>query len=432
MKAVFEKKEKNTVYFNMEISTQDFEKAVQEAYLKTRGRFNIPGFRKGKVPRKIIEMNYGEEVFFEDAVNIILPNAYDSAIEELKLEPVDNPEVDVETIEKGEPVKVKFSVEVKPEVKLGDYSTIELEKVDYSVTDEMITAQLEKDRDMNSRMVDASDREVKIGDTITMDFEGFLDGEAFEGGKAEGYTLEIGGGQFIPGFEEGLIGKKKDEEVKLDITFPEEYHEESLKGKPVVFEVAIKEIKTKELPELDDEFAKDISEFDTLDEYKESIKKELEESLKNQEKVETENKVVDKVVEMSELEVPEAMIKSQVDTEIKDFEYRIKAQGFEMDKYLELTGTTKSDLELNFRPMAEKRVKADLVLEAIAAAEKIEATEEDIDKELDKLAEQYNNDKKNNKEKFIKDMKKGDLGFLKVGITNTKVLDMLMENVKFV
>ncbi|MDY0234946.1 MAG: trigger factor [Gudongella sp.] len=432
MKAVFEKKEKNTVYFNMEISTQDFEKAVQEVYLKTRGRFNIPGFRKGKVPRKIIEMNYGEEVFFEDAVNIILPNAYDSAIEELKLEPVDNPEVDVETIEKGEPVKVKFSVEVKPEVKLGDYSTIELEKVDYSVTDEMITAQLEKDRDMNSRMVDASDREVKIGDTITMDFEGFLDGEAFEGGKAEGYTLEIGGGQFIPGFEEGLIGKKKDEEVKLDITFPEEYHEESLKGKPVVFEVAIKEIKTKELPELDDEFAKDISEFDTLDEYKESIKKELEESLKNQEKVETENKVVDKVVEMSELEVPEAMIKSQVDTEIKDFEYRIKAQGFEMDKYLELTGTTKSDLELNFRPMAEKRVKADLVLEAIAAAEKIEATEEDIDKELDKLAEQYNNDKKNNKEKFIKDMKKGDLGFLKVGITNTKVLDMLMENVKFV
>lgn len=429
MKAVFEKREKNTVYFNMEISTQDFEKAVQEAYLKSRGRFNIPGFRKGKVPRKIIEMNYGEEVFFEDAVNNILPKAYSNAVEELELNPVDSPEVDVETIEKDQPVKVKFSVEVKPEVKLGDYSTIELEKVDYSVTEDMITAKLEEDRDKNSRMVDASDREVKEGDIVTIDFTGYLDGQAFEGGKAEGQTLEIGANQFIPGFEEGLVGKKKDEEVKLDITFPEEYHEESLKGKPVVFEVKINDIKTKELPELDDEFAKDISEFDTLEEYKESIRKELEESLKNQEKIETENRVVDKVVELSELELPEAMIDSQVENEVKDFEYRIKQQGFEMDQYLELTGTTREDLNLNFRPMAEKRVKADLVLEAIADAEKIEASEEDLDKELEKLAEQYSSD---NKEKFIKDMKKGDTSFLTVGITNTKVLDMLMKNVKFV
>lgn len=429
MKAVFEKKEKNTVYFNMEISAQDFEKSVQEAYLKSRGRFNIPGFRKGKVPRKIIEMNYGEEIFFEDAVNNILPNAYSDAVKELELDPVDSPEVDVDTIEKGEPVKVKFSVDVKPEVKLGDYSTIELEKVDYSVDDDMILAKLEQDRDMNSRMVDASDREIQEGDTVTIDFEGFLDGVAFEGGKAEGQTLEIGKGQFIPGFEEGLIGKKKDEEVKLDVTFPEEYHEESLKGKPVVFDVKINEVKTKELPELDDEFAKDVSEFDTLLEYKDSIKKDLEESLKSQEKVETQNKVVDKVIEISEVELPEAMIETGIENEVNDFEYRIKQQGFDMKQYLELTGTTQEDLELNFRPTAEKRVKADLVLEAVAEAEKIEATEEDLDKELEKLAEQYSKD---NKEKFIEDMKKGDMGFLKVGIVNTKVLDMLMKNVKFV
>ena len=429
MKAVFEKKEKNTVHFNMEISSEAFEKAVQDAYMKTRGRFNIPGFRKGKVPRKIIEMNYGEEVFFEDAVNSILPNAYSHAIEQLELDPVDSPEVDVETIEKDQPIKVKFSVDVKPEVKLGDYTTIELEKVDYSVTEDMILAKLEQDRDMNSRMIDASDRQVQEGDTVTIDFIGYLDGQPFEGGDAEGQSLEIGKGQFIPGFEEGLVGKKKDEEVELDVTFPEEYHEESLAGKPVVFKVKINEIKTKELPELDDEFAKDISEFDTLDEYKDSIKKELDESLKNQEKIETENKTVEKVVEMSEIDIPEAMIESQVESEIKDFEHRIKQQGFEMDQYLELTGTTKEDLSLNFRPMAEKRVKADLVLEAIAKAENIEATEEDLDVELDKLAEQYSKD---NKERFIKDMKKGDTSFLKVGIVNTKVLDMLMKNVKFI
>lgn len=428
MKAVFEKKEKNTVYFNMEIPTEDFEKAVQEAYLKTRARFNIHGFRKGKAPKKIIEMNYGEEIFFEDAINDILPNAYLDAIKQLELDPVDRPEVDIETVEKGEPLKVKFSVEVKPEVKLGDYSTIELEKVDYSVTDEMINAKLEQERDMNSRMVDASDREVRKGDIVTIDFTGYLDGEPFEGGKAEGQSLEIGKGQFIPGFEEGLIGKEKDEEVKLDITFPKEYHDKSLRGKPVVFDVVVKEIKTKELPELDNEFAKDVSEFDTLEEYKESIKKELEEYQKNQEKFETENKVIDKAVEISEIELPEAMIETGVENEIKDFEYRIKQQGFEMDQYLELTGTTIEDLELNFRPTAEKRIKADLVLEAIAKAEEIEATEEDLDKEIEKLADQYSKD---DKEKFIEDMKKGDLDFLKIGIINTKVLDMLKENVKF-
>ena len=429
MKAVFGKREKNTVHFNIELPAGDFEGALQKAYLKNRGKFNIPGFRKGKVPRKIIEMNFGADIFFEDAINLLLPEAYSDAIEELKLEPVDSPEVDVEEINLGEPVNVKFSVDVKPEIELGDYSTIELEKVDYSATDAMIDAEIDRVRNMNSRMIDAGDREIANGDFVTMDFEGFIDDEAFEGGASEDHVLEIGSGQFIPGFEEGLLGKKKGDAVEVNVTFPEEYHEESLKGKPAVFKVDIKEVKVKELPELDDEFAKDVSEFDTLEEYKNSIRVELEKQLKDQEKIETENKIVEKVVEMSSFEVPEGMIQSQIDNEIKDFEYRVGMQGFNMERYLELTGMSVEELRNNFRSVAERRVRADLVLEAIAKAEGVEVTEEDIDKELEKLAEQY---KQENTEKFVKDMKKGDLGFLKAGISNSKVLDLLNEKVKFI
>jgi trigger factor len=429
MKAVFEKREKNTVHFNIELPAGDFEGALQKAYLKNRGKFNIPGFRKGKVPRKIIEMNFGADIFFEDAINMLLPEAYSDAIEELKLEPVDSPEVDVEEINLGEPVNVKFSVDVKPEVELGDYSTIELEKVDYSATDAMIDAEIDRVRNMNSRMVDAGDRGIANGDFVTMDFEGFIDDEAFEGGASEDHVLEIGSGQFIPGFEEGLLGKKKGEAVEVNVTFPEEYHEESLKGKSAVFKVDIKEVKVKELPELDDEFAKDVSEFDTLEDYKNSIRVELEKQLKDQEKIETENKIVEKVVEMSSFDVPEGMIQSQIDNEIKDFEYRVGMQGFNMERYLELTGMSVEELRDNFRSVAERRVRADLVLEAIAKAEGVEVTEEDLDKELEKLAEQY---KQENKEKFVEDMKKGDLGFLKAGISNSKVLNLLNEKVKFI
>ncbi|MDY0256336.1 trigger factor [Gudongella oleilytica] len=429
MKAVFEKREKNTVHFNIELPAGDFEGALQKAYLKNRGKFNIPGFRKGKVPRKIIEMNFGADIFFEDAINMLLPEAYSDAIEELKLEPVDSPEVDVEEINLGEPVNVKFSVDVKPEVELGDYSTIELEKVDYSATDAMIDAEIDRVRNMNSRMIDAGDRGIANGDFVTMDFEGFIDDEAFEGGASEDHVLEIGSGQFIPGFEEGLLGKKKGEAVEVNVTFPEEYHEESLKGKSAVFKVDIKEVKVKELPELDDEFAKDVSEFDTLEDYKNSIRVELEKQLKDQEKIETENKIVEKVVEMSSFDVPEGMIQSQIDNEIKDFEYRVGMQGFNMERYLELTGMSVEELRDNFRSVAERRVRADLVLEAIAKAEGVEVTEEDLDKELEKLAEQY---KQENKEKFVEDMKKGDLGFLKAGISNSKVLNLLNEKVKFI
>lgn len=427
--AVLEKKEKNTVFFNIEISPKEFEKGIQKVYLQTRSRFSIPGFRKGKVPRQIIEMNYGAEIFYEDAINEILPEAYEKAIEELELEPVDRPHVDVDEINKGETIIVKIHVDVKPEVTLGDYSELEIEKVEYEVTDEMVDNEILTAQNQNSRMVDASDREVKEGDILTIDYKGFADGEQFSGGTAENQQLEIGSNTFIPGFEEQLIGKNKGEEVEVKVTFPEEYHEESLQGKEATFEVVINEIKEKELPELDDEFAKDVSEFDTLEEYKNSIKERLTEELERQEKIETENRVVDKVVELSEVDVPEGMVETQVENELNDFGYRLQMQGLNLDQYLQLTGSDVEGMKDQFRPMAEKRVVSDLVLEALAEKEGIEVTEEDLDEELNLLADQYNQE---DKEKFIDDMKKGDLDFLNAGIKNKKVIDILKNNIKYI
>lgn len=428
MKSVFIKKENNKVYFDMEIQEDKFKDAVQKAYLKNRGRFNIPGFRKGKVPKNIIEMNYGEDIFFEDAINIILPEAYDNAIKELGLEPVDAPEVDVDLIEKGKPVTVKFQVEVKPEVKLGDYQSIELEKIEYNVTDEMIDAELKVAQDQNGRIIDAGDRAIVDGDILTIDFAGFVDDIQFPGGTAENQTLEIGSNSFITGFEDQLIGKTKGEEVVVNVNFPEEYHEESLAGKPAKFEVTIHDIKTKELPELDDEFAKDVSEFDTLEEYKASIRTRISEELAKEEKINTENRTLEKIIELAEVDIPEAMINSQIEDEVKDFEYRIKMQGLDLDKYLEIIGSDLQGLKEQLRPIATKRVNIDLVLEAIGKAENIEVSEEDIDVELEKLATQY---KQDDKEKFFASMKSGDLGFLKAGIINGKVIDLLISRVKF-
>ncbi|MGO1469902.1 MAG: trigger factor [Tissierella sp.] len=428
MKSVIEKKEGNKVSFNIEIKWDEFEKGLQKSYLQNRGRFNIPGFRKGKTPRKIIEMNYGVEVFYDDAINFVLPEKYETAIEELELEPVDRPEVDIETIEKGEPIEVKISVDVKPEVELGDYKNIELEKIDYSVTDEMVNTEINGMRDSNARLVDANDREIKEGDQVTIDFVGRKDGEAFEGGTARDTKLEIGSQNFIPGFEEGLVGHKKDEVVDVDVTFPEEYQEESLAGQDAKFEVTINDIKEKQLPELDDEFAKDVSEFDTLDELKEDIKGKIEEELKNQEKVETENRVLEKLIETSQVDIPEGMIESQLDDEVKQFDVRLKNQGLELEKYLELTGSDMKALREQLRPTAEKRVNADLILEALVEEENIEVNEEEVDKELVRIAEQYNTE---DTEEFIADMKRGDLGFLKQGIANNKAIDLLLKNIKY-
>ncbi|HLS53744.1 MAG TPA: trigger factor [Tissierellaceae bacterium] len=428
MKAVFEGKEGNKVSFNFEIGAEEFEKAVQQAYLKNRSRFNIPGFRKGRAPRKIIELNYGEGIFYEEALNSILPEQYEKAVEELELEPVDTPEVDIEEIEKGNPILVKIEVDVKPEVKLGDYKSIELEKIEYNVTDEMIETEIESLQNANARLIDANDREAKERDLLTIDFEGYVDGEKFPGGSAEGHQLELGSNTFIPGFEEQLVGKAKDEEVEVNVTFPEEYHEESLAGKDATFKVKIHDIKEKQLPELDDEFAKDVSEFDTLEELREDIKERLEKDLKEQERIEKENKVIEKVMEISEVDIPEGMIESQIDDELRQFDFRMRGQGLDLEQYLKLTGMTVEDLREQFRPAATNRVNADLVLEEIAKVEEITATEEDIDEELKKMAEQYNAE---DIDEFIADMKKGQLEILKSGIINSKVIDLLLENVKF-
>ncbi|MBV1818245.1 trigger factor [Anaerosalibacter bizertensis] len=429
MNAVLEKKENNKATFTIEIGEDKFEKAIQKSYLKNRNRFNIPGFRKGKAPRKIIEMNYGEEIFYEEALNIILPEAYESAIDELELEPVEQPQVDIEELEKGKPVVFKIEVTVKPEVKLGEYKSIEVEKVEYNVKDEDVEKELNSIQEMNARLIDASDREIKDGDILNIDFEGYIDEEKFEGGTAENQQLEIGSNKFIPGFEEQLIGKKKGEEVEVKVNFPEDYFEESLKGKEAIFKVTINEIKEKELPELDDEFAKDVSEFDTLDEFKESIKEKLEEDMKNKEKVEQEGKVIDKVVEMSEVDIPEVMVDNQIQNEMGQLDYSLRMQGLSIDQYFELTNTDIEDFKEQIKPEAEKRVKTELVLEEIAKVEKIEVENEDIDKELEKMAEQYQTE---DVEKFKEDMKKGDLEYIKTGIIRDKTIELLMANAKFI
>lgn len=428
MKSVIEKKEGNSVSFNIEIESDEFEKGLQKAYLQNRGKFNIPGFRKGKTPRKIIEMNYGEEIFYDDAINFVLPEKYEAAVEELELEPVDRPEVNIDEIKKGENILVNISVDVKPEVKLGEYKGIELEKKDYTATDEMVETELKGLRDSNARLVDANNRAVKEGDLLTIDFVGTKDGEAFEGGSAEGHKLEIGSNSFIPGFEEGLVGHKKDEVVDVDVKFPEEYHEEALAGKDAKFEVTIHDIKEKQLPELDDELAKDISEFDTLEELKADIKGKIAEELEKQERAEKENAILEKLMETSEVEIPQAMIESQLDEEVKQFDFRLRNQGLELEKYLELTGSGIDALRDQLRPTAEKRVNADLVLEALVAAEKVEVSEEEVDTELEKLAQQY---RAEDTKGFIEDMKKGDLDFLKTGIANNKAIEFLIENAKF-
>ncbi|NLW22962.1 MAG: trigger factor [Tissierellia bacterium] len=425
MNSVLEKKENNKAFFSIEIGEDEFEKAIQRAYLKNRNRFSVPGFRKGKVPRKIIEMNYGEGIFYEEALNILLPEAYDKAVVDLGLEPVDTPEVDIEQLEKDKPVIVKVEVTIKPEVKLGDYKGIEVEKVEYNVTDEDVDKELKTIQEMNGRIIDAGDRETKEGDILTIDFEGYVDGEKFEGGSAENQVLEIGSNRFIPGFEEQLIGKKKGEEVEVKVTFPEDYFEESLKGKEALFKVTIHEIKEKELPALDDEFAKDVSEFDTLEEYKESIRERLEKEAKNKEELEMENRIIDKVVELAEMDIPEVMIDRQVENEIAEFDYRLRMQGLDINQYLSLANTNIEDFKEQVRPVAEKKVKADLVLDAIAKAENIEVTEEDIDKELERLAKEYNQE---DVDKFKENMRKGDLEYLKAGIIRDKTIELLVEN----
>ena len=384
-----EKLEKNMVKLTVEVSAEEFENALQEAYLKNRSKISVPGFRKGKVPRAMVEKTYGVGVFYEDAANALIPTAYAAAVEESGLDIVSQPEIDVTQIEKGKSFIFTAKAALKPEVTLGAYKGIEVEKKSTAATDEEVEGELDRVRNQNARTITVEDRAVQDGDMTVIDFEGFVDGVAFEGGKGEDYDLTIGSGAFIPGFEEQLVGAEIGKEVEVNVTFPEEYHAAELKGTPAVFKVTVKSIKVKELPEADDDFAQDVSDFDTLDEYKADIKAKIVEKKEKEAAALKEDAIIEKIIEDAQMEIPDAMVDFQVRQMADDFARRIQSQGLSVEQYFQFTGLTPDKMFEQMRPNALKRIQSRLVLEAVVAAENIEATEEDVEKELEKMASMY-------------------------------------------
>ena len=387
-----EKLEKSTVKLTVEVSAADFEAAVEKAYRKQRGKINVPGFRPGKAPRKMIEKMYGESVFYEEAVNIVLDDTYGDAAEESKLEIVSRPEIDLVQVEKGKPLIYTATVAVKPEVTLGQYKGVEVERATAEVTDEDVEKELKKVQEQNSRLLTVEDRPVEDGDHTIIDFEGFVDGVPFDGGKAEDYSLVIGSHAFIDTFEEQLIGKSIGEECEVNVTFPEEYHAKELSGKQAMFKVTVKEIKVKELPELNDEFAGEVSEFETLDEYKTDLRAKLLETKEKQAATENENRVVEKVVEDASMDIPEPMMEYQIQNMINDYARRMQGQGMSFSDYMKYTGMTADRLKDQARPQAEKTIRTRLVLEAVVKAENIQVTDEKLEEELQKMAGTYKMD----------------------------------------
>ncbi len=384
-----EKLEKNMAKLTVEVAAEEVEAALQNAYLKNRKQISVPGFRKGKVPRQMIEKMYGPEIFYDDAVNELIRKAYPEAAKESELEIVSRPEVDVVQIEKGKSFIFTAEVAVKPEVTLGQYKGIEVEKADTAATDEEVAAELDKEREANSRTITVEDRAVQDGDMTVIDFEGFVDGVAFEGGKGTDYPLTIGSGAFIPGFEEKLVGAEIGKEVDVEVTFPEEYHAAELAGKPAVFKCTVKEIKVKELPELDDDFAQDVSDFDTLEEYKADVRKKVEEKKAADAKGKKEDEVIEKIIEGASMEIPDAMVEMQAERMVDEFAQRLQMQGLSMEQYLQFTGGNVEALLEQSKPQALKRIQSRLVLDAVVAAENLTASDEEVEAELGKMAEQY-------------------------------------------
>ena len=381
--------EKNMAKLTIEVSADDLEKALQSAYMKQKNKISLPGFRKGKVPRQMIEKMYGAEIFYDDAANALIPKAYADAYDECELEIVSRPEIDVVQIEKGKPFIFTAEVATKPEVTLGEYKGLEVDKISTRVTQKEVDAKVQEEAEKNARTITVEDRPVQDGDEVILDFEGFVDGVAFEGGKGENYPLTIGSGSFIPGFEEQLVGAEAEKEVEVNVTFPEDYHAEDLKGKAAVFKCTIHEIKAKELPEIDDEFAAEVSEFDTLEEYKADIKAKIKEQKASEGKTKQEDQVVEQAVKNAEYEIPKAMIETQALQMVEDFGQRIQSQGLTMEQYFQFTGMTADKMLEEMRPQAIKRIETRLVLEAIAKAENIEISDEKLDEELAKMAEAY-------------------------------------------
>ena len=423
-----EKLEKNMAKLTIEVSAEELEKAIETAYQKNKNKISVPGFRKGKVPRKMIENMYGKEIFYEDAANELIPDAYEKALEECEEEIVSSPKIEVVTIEAGKPFVFTAEVALKPEVKLGKYKGVKVDKIDVEVTDAEVDAELEKEREANARTITVDNRPVKDGDDTVIDFEGFVDGVAFEGGKGENYPLTIGSGAFIPGFEEKLIGAEIGKEVDVDVTFPEEYHAEELKGKAAVFKCTVKEIKEKELPALDDEFAAEVSEFDTLAEYKEDVKKKLAEKKEKDAKNAKEDAVIEAIIADSEMDIPEAMIETQQRQMMDDFAQRITMQGLSMEQYMQFTGMTPQMMLEQVKPQAIKRIQSRLVLEAVVAAEGIVATEEDYDNEAVKMAEMYQMEVSKVKEMLDENASAKEQ--LMKDLAITKAVEFVVENAK--
>jgi len=418
--------EKSMAKLTIEVSAEEFETALDKAYKKNKNKISLPGFRKGKAPRAMIEKMYGTGVFYEDAANDLIPGAYESAAKESELEIVAQPSIDVTQIEKGKPFIFTATVAVKPEVTLGDYKGIEVEKKTAEVTDEELQAEIDKVRESNSRMITVEDRAVQDGDITTIDFEGFVDGKGFEGGKAEDYPLTIGSHSFIDTFEEQLIGKKIGEECEVNVTFPTEYHAADLAGKPATFKVTVKEIKVKELPELNDEFASEVSEFDTLDEYKKDVEKKLAEKKEIEANSKNEDAVVAKVVENATMEIPDKMIDAQAENMVQDMARRMQSQGLSLDMYLKYTGMTVEQMKEQARPDAEKRIRTRLVLEAVAKAENIQISDEKVDEEVAKMAEAY----KMEVEKLKSYMSESDVKQMKEDLAVQQAVDLLVAEAK--
>lgn len=389
MSVKVETMEKNMAKLTIEVDAAEVEKAIQKAYSKQKSKISVPGFRKGKVPRSLVEKMYGVEIFYEDAVNEMIPQAYADAAEESGLEIVSRPSIDVVQIESGKNFIFTAEVAVKPEVELGEYKGVEVEKKEIEVTDEEVQAEIDRTRDQNSRMVTVEDRAVADGDITTIDFEGFVDGVAFEGGKGENYPLTIGSHTFIDTFEEQLIGKNIGEETEVNVTFPEDYQAEELKGKPATFKVTVKEIKYKELPELDDDFVQDVSEFNTVDEYKSDVKAKIRERKENEAKAAKEDTVIEKIIDSSKMDIPQAMVDLQLDNMVEDYARRLQQQGLSIQQYMQYTGLTVDKLKEQMEPQAVKRIQSRLVLEAIASAENIEVTDADVDKEIEEMSKMY-------------------------------------------
>ena len=426
MNCKVEKTEKaNEVKLEITIEAEKFENAMKKVYFKNAKYFNIPGFRKGKAPMNIVEKYYGAQIFYEDAFNEVATEAYDEALTENKIEAVSKPEVDIIQMEKGKDVIFTAIVQTKPEVELGKYKGIEISKVEYPVKDSDVEHELEHMQEHNARLITIEDRALEKGDISTIDFEGFVDGVAFEGGKAEGHELEIGSGSFIPGFEDQIIGMKIDEVKEIKVTFPKEYFSKDLAGKEATFKVKLHQIKKKELPKLDDEFAKDVSEFDTLAELKASIKEKIEKSNEQRAKYETEEAAIKAVCENAKLEIPSGMVELEIDNMLKDFEQRLSYQGLNLEQYLKMIGRTEEEMRKDYEEQAKEAIKSRLVLEAIINAEKIEAKEEEIDAKMQEMAKNYG--------KKVEELNKNEnlKKYLSEGIKSEKALEFIVKNAKF-